>query len=97
MVKSSKEDIKENLDMDDGTAPWETLNKGRIPNELADTLEGDHTINELQNTLFNHMDRSSSQELMDLLSTTSEFSGIKLNMFLKMLLIQSKSTDYHKF
>ena len=41
--------------MDNDTAPWDTLNKRRITKELANTMEGDLTMFELDEALFKHM------------------------------------------
>ena len=59
-IKSSKEDIKEFLDMDDDTAPWKALEERKLSRELADSMEGDLTLDELTEALFIHMNPSSS-------------------------------------
>ena len=46
-VNSSKEDIKEFLDMDDDTAPWKALEDRKLPRELGESMEGDFTFDEL--------------------------------------------------
>ena len=51
-INPTKEAIREFLDMDDDTAPWEALNKKRIPKEMAKSMEGDLTHEELEEALF---------------------------------------------
>ena len=59
-VNPSKQRIKEFLDMDGNTSPWEALNKKRIPKEMAESMEGDLTHKELEDALYLHMNGSSS-------------------------------------
>jgi hypothetical protein len=46
--------------MADDMAPWDALNKRKLSKEHADSMEGDLTIDELENFLYNHMNSSSS-------------------------------------
>ena len=58
-VKSSKDDIKQFLDMDDDTAPWKALEDRKLSREPANSMEGDLTLDELITCLFQHMNPSS--------------------------------------
>ena len=51
-INPSKEAIREFMDMDDDTAPWEALNNKRIPKEMANSMKGDLTHKELEKALF---------------------------------------------
>ena len=46
--------------MDNDTYPWETLSKRRISKKMADSMEGDLTLDELEESFFEHMNGSSS-------------------------------------
>ena len=46
--------------MDEDTAPWKALEDRKLSKEQAESMEGDSTIDELINSLFNHMNPSSS-------------------------------------
>ena len=46
--------------MDNDTAPWKALEKRKLSKELADSMEGDLTLNELTEALFKHMNPLSS-------------------------------------
>ena len=54
-VNPTKQSIKEFLDMDGNTSPWEALNNKRIPKEMAESMEGDLTPKELEEALYLHM------------------------------------------
>ena len=53
--KSSKEDIKQFLDMDDDTAPWKAQEDRKIQRELAESMDRDLRLDELTTCLFQHM------------------------------------------
>ena len=59
-IQGSQHDIKEFLDMDNDTAPWEALEKRRLSKEHAESMEGDLTLDELTEALFKHMNPLSS-------------------------------------
>ena len=59
-VTPETDDIKEFLQMDDDNSHWENFLKRKLPKEMADSMEGDLTMDELHDALFNHMNRSSS-------------------------------------
>ena len=46
--------------MYDDNSPWEALRNRRIPEEMAETMEGDLTLEELNEALFMHMNGNSS-------------------------------------
>ena len=46
--------------MDNDTAPLKALEKQRLSKELAESMEGDLTLEELNEALFLHMNPSSS-------------------------------------
>ena len=46
--------------MDDDNSPWENFLKRKLPKEMADSMEGDLTMEELQEALFKHMNGNSS-------------------------------------
>ena len=46
--------------MDDDTFPWEAIRNKRISKEMADSMEGDLTHEELHKALFEHMNGNSS-------------------------------------
>ena len=41
--------------MDNDTAPWKALEARKLSKELADSMEGDLTLDELNEALFIHM------------------------------------------
>ena len=51
-VKSLTGDIIIFLNMDGNTVSWESLKKRKITQELADCMEGDLTLYELEDALF---------------------------------------------
>ena len=59
-VTPSQDEIKNFLQMDDDTSPWETFSSRSIFRELADSIEGDLTMEELHEALFKHMNGNSS-------------------------------------
>jgi hypothetical protein len=56
----SKVKIKEFLDMDGDQAPWEILMQRKLTHERAEAMEGDLTLEEMEDALFNHMNGNSS-------------------------------------
>ena len=46
--------------MDNDTAPWKALQDRKLSRELAESMEGDLTLDELTTCLFKHMNPSSS-------------------------------------
>ena len=46
--------------MNNDTAPWKALEDRKLPRELAESMEGDLTLDELTLSLFQHMNLSSS-------------------------------------
>ena len=46
--------------MDSDTSPWEALSNKRISKEMAESMEGDLTHEELEQALFIHMNGASS-------------------------------------
>ena len=46
--------------MEDASATWEALTRREISKEQADAMEGDLTMFELEDSLFNQMNGSSS-------------------------------------
>ena len=59
-VKASRTDIERFLRMDDDSAPLEYLESKKISKDMADSMEGDLTMDELDDSLHNHMNGSSS-------------------------------------
>ena len=59
-VTPTQDDIKNFLQMDDDNSPWENFLQRKLPKEMADSMEGDLTMDELQEALFKHMNGSSS-------------------------------------
>ena len=59
-VTPTKDDIKRFLQMDDDNSPWENFSKRKLPKEMADSMEGDLTMDELHEALFTHMNGNSS-------------------------------------
>ena len=53
--------------MDGDSTPWEVLNQRKLTKEQADAMEGDLTMNEMEDALFNHMNAIPHKALMDLL------------------------------
>ena len=47
-VTPTQDDIKEFLLMDDDNSPWENFLQRKLPKEMADSMEGDLTMDELQ-------------------------------------------------
>ena len=59
-VTPTQDNIKEFLLMDEDSSPWENFLKRKIPQELSESMEGDLTMDEVQEALFKHMNGSSS-------------------------------------
>ena len=51
--------------MDDDNSPWENFSKRKLPKDMADSMEGDLTMEELQEALFKHMNGNSSPGIYD--------------------------------
>ena len=58
-VTSTQDDIKTFLQMDDNS-PREEFLKRKLPKDMADSMEGDLTMDELQEAFFKHMNDNSS-------------------------------------
>ena len=60
ILDPSKVKIKEFMDMDGDSTPWEVLNQRKLTKEQAEAMEGDLTLQEMEDALFNHMNGNSS-------------------------------------
>ena len=65
-VTPTQEDIKDFLQTNDDITPWEALSNRRIPEEMAETMEGDLTLEDLNASLFMYMNGNSILGLMGL-------------------------------
>ena len=54
-IKSNRMDIEDFLKKENDTKPWEEFNKHKISSTLAESMEGDLTLQELEEALFYHM------------------------------------------
>ena len=83
-LKNTKNDIELFLNSDNDTQPLTELNRQKITPEQAQPMEGLLTLDELTDSLFNHIKVIVVQVLMVLLSITYAYSCLTFSTFQEM-------------